>query len=99
MSAGQQHLVAWLQTLFNNTEHLRGDRARRSSASLFGGDLGSPPLSPVALAQRTGSSSSFPSPSDVVALSVTKAKASPGTQVRRRNCPASIPTVQSVKVV
>lgn len=61
------------------------DRARRSSASLFGGDLGSPPLSPVALAQRSGSSSSsFPSPSDMVALSVTKAKASPGTQVRWR---------------
>jgi hypothetical protein len=57
-------------------------RARRSSAALFGGDLGSPPLSPVALAQRSGSSSSFPSPSDMVALSVTKAKASPGTQVR-----------------
>lgn len=55
-------------------------RARRGSAALFGGDLGSP-MSPAAAVQRSGSGNSMPSPSDVIALGVGKARTSPGTQV------------------
>lgn len=57
------------------------NRARRSSDSLFNGDLGSP-MSPAA-AQRSasGNSISLASPSDVMSLTSSKARASPGTQV------------------
>lgn len=55
-------------------------RARRGSAALFGGDLGSP-MSPAAALQRTASGDSMPSPSDVISLGVSKARSSPGTQV------------------